>query len=67
VFPLLPIAIIAALAFLGDRAMEFALTKAQVIGVVVFVSLLVLLILVLLISIQRKPKNQKGGPENTDE
>jgi hypothetical protein len=67
VFQIIPIAIIAALVFLGDRSMDCALTKAQVTGVVVIASLLTLLILVLLICLQRKHKDRKGGSKKLDE
>jgi hypothetical protein len=59
VFPVIPILIIAAFAFRGDRAMEYGLTQREVTGV--NVSLLVLLSLVLPVFLQRKHKNSKGG------
>jgi len=67
VFPLIPIVIIAALAFLGDRAMEYALIRREATLSVIIVSLLTLLVLVLLIYLQRKYKNRKGGREEPDE
>ena len=66
VFPLIPIMIIAALAFLGDRAMEYSLIRREATLAVVIVGLLTLLVLVLLIYLQRKHKNSKGGPEKSD-
>jgi 4-amino-4-deoxy-L-arabinose transferase-like glycosyltransferase len=67
VFPFIPIAIIAALALLYDRAMEYSLIRREATLVVVIVCLLTLLVLVLLIYLQRKHKNPKGGPENRNE
>jgi heme/copper-type cytochrome/quinol oxidase subunit 2 len=67
VFPLIPIVIIAALAFLGDRAMEYSLIRREATLAVIIVSLLTLLVLVLLIYLQRKYKNRKGGQEKSDE
>ena len=67
VFPLIPIVIIAALAFLGDRAMEYALIRREATLSVIIVSLLTLLVLVLLIYLQRKHKNRKGGPLKSNE
>jgi len=61
VFPLIPIAIIAALAFLGDRAMEYRLIQREATLAVVIVGLLTLLVLVLLLYLQQKHKNRKGG------
>ena len=66
VFPLIPILIIAALAFLGDRAMEYSLIQREATLAVVIVGLLTLLVLVLLIYLQRKHRNRKGGPEKSD-
>jgi len=66
VFPLIPIAIIAALAFLGDRAMEYSLIQKEATLTVIIVGLLTLLVLVLLIYLQRKYKNRKGGLEKSD-
>ena len=66
VFPLIPIAIIAALAFLGDRAMEYSLIRREATLTVIIVSLLTLLVLVLLIYLQRKHKNRKGGANKPD-
>ena len=66
VFPFIPIAIIAALAFLGDRVMEYALIRREATLLVVIVCLLTLLVLVLLIYLQRKHKNRKGGCEKSD-
>ena len=66
VFPLIPIVIIAALAFLGDRAMEYSLIQKEATLMVVIVGLLTLLALVLLIYLQRKLKNRKGGLEKSD-
>jgi hypothetical protein len=48
VFPLIPVLIIAALAFLGDRAMEYSLLQKEATLSVIIVSLLTLLVLVLL-------------------
>jgi len=67
VFPLIPILIIAALAFLGDRAMEYSLIRREATLTVIIVCLLTLLVLVLLIYLQRKHKNRKGGLEKSDE
>ena len=67
VFPLIPIAIIAALAFLGDRAMEYSLIQKEATLMIVIVGLLTLLVLVLLIYLQRKLKNRKGGLDKSDE
>jgi positive regulator of sigma E activity len=67
VFPLIPIAIIAALAFLWDRAMEYSLIQKEAILAVIIVSLLTLLVLVLLNYLQRKNKNRKGGPHKSNE
>ncbi len=47
VFPIIPIVIIAALVFLGDRAMEFSLIRREVALAVIIVSLPTLLVLVL--------------------
>ena len=59
--------IIAALAFLGDRAMEYWLIRREATLAVVIVGLLTLLVLVLLIYLQRKHKNRKGGPYKSNE
>ena len=67
VFPLIPIAIIAALAILGDRAMEYSLIQKEATLVVVIVGMLTVLVLVLLIYLQRKHKNRKGGLDKSDE
>ena len=67
VFPLIPIAIIAALVFLTDRAMEYSLMQKEATLAVIIVSLLTLLVLVLLIYLQRKHKNRKGGTYKSDE
>ncbi|MGA2227924.1 MAG: hypothetical protein ABSG91_20585 [Syntrophobacteraceae bacterium] len=67
VFPVIPILIIAALAFLGDRAMEYSLIQREATLAVVIVGLLTLLVLVLLIYLQRKHKNRKGGPLKSNE
>ena len=67
VFPLIPIVIIAALAFLGDRAMEYSLIQKEATLTVIIVSLLTLLVLVLLIYLQPKHKNRKGGSYKFDE
>ncbi|MGA2404567.1 MAG: hypothetical protein ABSG91_23160 [Syntrophobacteraceae bacterium] len=67
VFPLIPIFIIAALAFLGDRAMEYSLIQKEATLTVIIVSLLTLLVLVLLIYLQRKHRSRKGGPYKSDE
>ena len=67
VFPLIPIVIIAALAFLGDRAMEYALIRREATLSVIIVSLLTLLALVLLSYLQRKHRNKKGGPDKSNE
>jgi len=66
VFPFIPIAIIAALAFLWDRSMEYSLIQKEATLAVIIVSLLTLLVLVLLIYLQRKHKNRKGGPEKSN-
>jgi heme/copper-type cytochrome/quinol oxidase subunit 2 len=66
VFPVIPILIIAALAFLGDRAMEYSLIQKEATLAVVIVGFLTLLVLVLLICLQRKHRNRKGGPEKSD-
>jgi Na+/H+-dicarboxylate symporter len=66
VFPLIPIAIIAALAILGDRAMEYSLIQKEATLTVIIVGLLTLLVLVLLIYLQRKHKKPKGGLEKSD-
>ena len=66
VFPLIPIVIIAALAFLGDRAMEYRLIQQEATLAVIIVSLLTLLVLVLLIYLQRKHKSRKGGAYKSD-
>ena len=65
-FPLIPIVIIAALALLYDRAMEYSLIQKEAALVVIIVGLLTLLVLVLLIYLQRKNKNPKGGREQSD-
>jgi len=67
VFPFIPIFIIAALVFLGDRAMEYSLIQREATLSVIIVSLLTLLVLVLLIYLQRKYRNKKGGLEKSDE
>ena len=66
VFPLIPIVVIAALAFLGDRAMEYSLIRREATLTVIIVSLLTLLVLVLLIYLQRKHHKRKGGREQSD-
>jgi len=66
VFPVIPIVIIAALAFLGDRAMEYSLIQREATLAVIIISLLTLLVLVLLIYLQRKHHKLKGGPEKSD-
>jgi 4-amino-4-deoxy-L-arabinose transferase-like glycosyltransferase len=67
VFPFIPIFIIVALAFLGDRAMEYSLIRREATLAVIIVSLLTLLVLVLLIVLQRDHKSRKGGPKEPDE
>ncbi len=67
VFPFIPVLIIAALAFLGDRAMEYSLIQREATLAVVIVCLLTLLVLVLLVYLQRKHKSRKGGLEKSDE
>jgi uncharacterized membrane protein YhaH (DUF805 family) len=67
VFPLIPLAIIAALVFLTDRAMEYSLIQKEATLAVIIVTLLTLLVLVLLIYLQRKNKNRKGGAYKSDE
>jgi heme/copper-type cytochrome/quinol oxidase subunit 2 len=67
VFPLIPLAIIAALVFLTDRAMEYSLIQKEATLAVIIVGLLALLVLVLLIYLQRKHKNRKGGAYKSDE
>ena len=67
VFPLIPIVVIAALAFLGDRAMEYSLIRREATLTVVIVALLTMLVLVLLIYLQRKHKNRKGGAYKSNE
>ena len=67
VFPVIPILIIAALAFLGDRAMEYSLIQREATLSVIIVSLLTLLVLVLLIYLQRKHRNKKGEPDKSNE
>ena len=67
VFPFIPIAIIAALIFLTDRAMEYRLIQQEATLVVIIVCVLSLLVLVLLIYLQRKYKNRKGGACKSDE
>lgn len=66
VFPLIPIVIITALAFLGDRAMEYSLIRQEATLAVIIVAVLTLLVLVLLIYLQRKHKNRKGGANKPD-
>ena len=66
VFPLIPIAIIAALAFLGDRALNYSLIQKEATLMVVIVSLLTLLVLVLLIYLQRKQHKRKGGLDKSN-
>jgi heme/copper-type cytochrome/quinol oxidase subunit 2 len=58
--------IIAALALLYDRAMEYSLIQKEAALAVIIVGLLTLLVLVLLIYLQRKHKNRKGGREQSD-
>ena len=65
VFPVIPVLIIAALAFLGDRAMEYYLIQKEATLAVVIVGLLTLL--VLLIYLQRKYRSRKGGPLKSNE
>jgi heme/copper-type cytochrome/quinol oxidase subunit 2 len=67
VFPLIPILIIAALAFLGDRAMEYSLIQREATLAVIIVSLLTLLVMVLLIYLRRKHRNRKGEPFKSNE
>jgi uncharacterized membrane protein YhaH (DUF805 family) len=67
VFPLIPIVIIAALAFLGDRAVEYSLIRREATLAVIIVSLLTLLVPVLLIYLQRKHRSRKGGAYKSDE
>jgi len=67
VFPFIPIAIIAALALLYDRSMEYSLIQKEATLAVIIVSLLTLLVLVLLIYLQRKHKSRKGGPYKSNE
>ena len=67
VFPLIPILVIAALAILCDRAMEYRLLQQEATLAVIIVSLLTLLVLVLLIYLQRKNKKRKGGAYKPDE
>ncbi len=63
VFPLIPVMIIAALVFLGDRAMECSLIQKEATLMVVIVGLLTMLVLVLvlLIYLQCKHRSRKGG------
>jgi heme/copper-type cytochrome/quinol oxidase subunit 2 len=58
--------IIAALALLYDRALEYSLIRQEATLAVIIVGLLTLLVLVLLIYLQRKHKNRKGGREQSD-
>lgn len=67
VFPFIPIAIIAALAFLGDRVMEYSLIQREATLIVIIVCLLTLLVFVLLIFLNFRRKNRKGGGQNLDE
>jgi heme/copper-type cytochrome/quinol oxidase subunit 2 len=67
VFPLIPVVIIGALAFLGDRAMEYSLIQKEAALMVVIVCLLTLLVLVLLIFLNFRRKNRKGGGQNPNE
>jgi len=67
VFPFIPIAIIAALALLYDRSIEYSLIQKEATLAVVIVGLLTLLVLVLLIYLQRKHRSRKGGPYKSDE
>jgi len=67
VFPLIPIVIIAALAFLGDRAMEYSLIRRQAGLMVVIVCVLTLLVFVLLIFLNCRQKNRKRGESKPDE
>ncbi|MGO9414648.1 MAG: hypothetical protein ACLP51_05840 [Syntrophobacteraceae bacterium] len=67
VFPFIPIFIVLALAFLGDRAMEYSLIQREATLAVVIVCLLTLLVFVLLVYLQRKHRNKKGGLEKSDE
>jgi heme/copper-type cytochrome/quinol oxidase subunit 2 len=46
--------------------MEYSLIRREATLAVVIVGLLTLLVLVLLIYLQRKHKNRKGGPEKSD-
>ena len=65
-FPFIPIAIIAALVFLTDRAMEYSLLRREATLAVIIVGLLTFLVLVLLVYLQRKYKNRKGGRDQPD-
>jgi hypothetical protein len=67
VFPLVPILIIAALAFLGDRSMEYALIQREATLTVIIVCILALLVFVLLIFLNHRRKNGKGGGPKPDE
>lgn len=59
--PFIPIVIIAALAFLGDRAMEYALIRQEARLMVLIVCVLAALALVLLIFLNCRRNNRKGG------
>ncbi len=67
VFPFIPIAIIAALALLFDRSMEYSLIQKEATLAVIIMSLLTLPVLVLPIYLQRKHRSRKGGPYKSDE
>ena len=67
VFPFIPIAIIAALALLYDRAMEYSLIQKEATLAVIMVSLLTLLALVLLIYSRHKHKSRKGASDKSNE
>ncbi len=62
VFPVIPVIFIAALAFLGDRAMEYALIQKEATLSVVIVFVLTILVIVLLVYLQRR-QNGKGEKE----
>ena len=67
VFPLIPIVVIAALALLCDRAMEYRLIQREATLAVIVVALLTLLVLVLLVFLNCRRKNRKGGAYKPDE
>ena len=64
---MIPILILAALAFLGDRAMEYSLIQREAALTVVIVCVLALLVLVLLIYLNQTKKQERRWTKSDEQ